>query len=246
MTSKRTSARTRLLLSAASVAVAALSLTACNDGSGVKDEGASAAPAGSSTATPAATPSTQTQPPASASDAKPGEGIAEGEKTSSGGGGGSKGGTGGTGSTGGTAAAKAVTCDATNTKTVAAPLTRPVNHMLLTVTNTGSSRCYLYNYPALRFTAAQAVPPVIEESKPQAVVTLNPGESGYASVNLSATDGSGSHGYTAKDLTVLFQNRGGSFLDRGATPSLPAKGVYIDDSLKVTYWQQSMNDAVSY
>jgi len=31
-----------------------------------------------------------------------------------------------------------------------------------------------------------------------------------------------------------------------AHPSLPAKGVYVDNSLKVTYWQQSMDDAVSW
>ncbi|MGW3957447.1 DUF4232 domain-containing protein, partial [Streptomyces sp. NPDC004752] len=27
---------------------------------------------------------------------------------------------------------------------------------------------------------------------------------------------------------------------------LPAKGVYIDDSLTVTYWQQSMDDALNW
>ncbi|MFB7113128.1 hypothetical protein [Streptomyces sp. NPDC056190] len=32
----------------------------------------------------------------------------------------------------------------------------------------------------------------------------------------------------------------------GAHPSLPAQGVYIDDSLKVTYWQQSMDDALTW
>lgn len=140
-----------------------------------------------------------------------------------------------------------VTCEGSTTRTVAAPLTRPVNHMLLTVTNTGSKSCYLYGYPVVRFGEAQAVPPVIEASQPQAVVTLAPGESGYASVNLSATDGSGANGYTAKTLTVYFQGRSGSgSVGRAATPSLPAKGTYVDDSLKVTYWQQSMDDAVSW
>jgi hypothetical protein len=119
--------------------------------------------------------------------------------------------------------------------------------MLLTVTNTGSRTCHLYGYPAVRFGEAQAVPPVIEDSKPQAVVTLEPGESGYASVNLSATDGSGSDGRTEKSLTVSFQGRSGNeSVGTGAHPPLPAKGVYVDDSLKVTYWQQSMDDAVSW
>jgi hypothetical protein len=119
--------------------------------------------------------------------------------------------------------------------------------MLLTVTNTGSRSCYLYTYPVVRFGEAQSVPPVIEDSQPQAVVTLEPGESGYASVALSATDGSGGNGYTAKSLTVYFHGRSGNgSVGRGASPSLPAKGVYVDDSLKVTYWQQSMDDAVSW
>jgi hypothetical protein len=45
---------------------------------------------------------------------------------------------------------------------------------------------------------------------------------------------------------VYFQGRSGSGnVGTGARPPLPAKGVYVDDSLKVTYWQQSMDDAVS-
>ncbi|MER7183464.1 DUF4232 domain-containing protein, partial [Streptomyces hyaluromycini] len=144
-------------------------------------------------------------------------------------------------------AGKPVTCEGSVTRTVAAPLNRPVNHMLLTVTNTGSRTCYLYGYPAVRFGEAQAVPPVIGDSQPQAVVTLAPGESGYASVALSATDGSGTNGHTVKSLTVYFQGRSGNeSVGTGAHPSLPAKGVYVDDSLKVTYWQQSMDDAVSW
>ncbi|MFC9426340.1 DUF4232 domain-containing protein [Streptomyces sp. NPDC056987] len=143
------------------------------------------------------------------------------------------------------AAAATVTCEGSVTKTVATPLSRPLNHLLLTVTNTGKKTCFLYGYPAVQFGEAQSVPPVIKESKPQAVVTLEPGESGYASVNLSAADGSGKNGYTAKSLNVYFQSRPGSEDDgKGAKPALPAKGVYVDSSLKVTYWQQSLDDAI--
>jgi hypothetical protein len=118
--------------------------------------------------------------------------------------------------------------------------------MLLTVTNTGSASCYLYGYPAVRFSHAQSVPPVIEASHPQAVVTLAPGESGYASVNLSATDGSGTNGHTVKSLAVTFQDRAGENTSWVAHPSLPVKGIYVDDSLSVTYWQQSMDNALSW
>ncbi|MFI0716272.1 DUF4232 domain-containing protein [Streptomyces inhibens] len=236
MSSIRTS-RTRLLTAAATGVLAALSLTACSDSSGVRNEDSS------TNASATESPSTSSGSGSSShDDAKPAPagskpaGNAPATKTPA---------TSGNGKTG--TGGKAVTCQGSNTKTVAAPLNRPVNHMLLTVTNTGSSTCYLYAYPAVRFGEAQSVPPVIEASHPQAVVTLKPGESGYASVNLSAADGSGSHGRTEKSLAVYFHGPSGNeSVGTGAHPSLPAKGVYVDDSLKVTYWQQSMDDAVSW
>ncbi|MER7789890.1 DUF4232 domain-containing protein [Streptomyces sp. NPDC097640] len=141
---------------------------------------------------------------------------------------------------------KAVVCGGSGIKTVAAPVNRPVNHMLLTVTNTGSAPCDLYGYPAVRFGKAQSVPPVNEDSKPRVVVRLAPGESGYAAVNLSATDGSGTNGRTVKSLAVTFQDRAGEDTSWAAHPPLPAKGLYVDDSLSVTYWQQSMDNALSW
>ncbi|MFT9474533.1 DUF4232 domain-containing protein [Streptomyces sp. Mo3] len=50
-----------------------------------------------------------------------------------------------------------------------------MNHLLLTVAKTGSATCRLSGCSAARFGEAQSVPPVIEGSKPQAVVTLAPG-----------------------------------------------------------------------
>ncbi|MFB6987338.1 DUF4232 domain-containing protein [Streptomyces sp. NPDC056178] len=230
--------RTRLLTAAATIALGALSLTACSDGTGGRDEGASAVSAtNASSSAPESAPSA---PASGSSDHGSSSGNAKTATLAS-------------KPAAHAPAAKApasgkiVTCEGSNTKTVAAPLNRPVNHMLLTVTNTGSNTCYLHSYPAVRFGEAQSVPPVIEDSKPQAVVTLKPGESGYASVNLSATDGSGSNGHTEKSLVVYFHGRSGNeSVGAGAHPSLPAKGVYVDDSLKVTYWQQSMDDAINW
>ncbi|MET7456498.1 DUF4232 domain-containing protein [Streptomyces sp. NPDC005574] len=234
MSDLRTS-RTRLAGAAATVVLAALSLTACDKGTGVHDEGASAtatansssgAPsAGASKSAPDAEPASATKRPAATRVPATRTPAANAPAST----------------------AKPVTCEGSVTRTVAAPLTRPVNHLLLTVTNTGSKTCFLYGYPAVRFGEAQAVPPVIEDSQPQAVVTLKPGESGYAAVNLSSADGSGANGYTAKSLTVFFHGRSGNeSTGASAHPPLPAKGVYVDDSLKVTYWQQSMDDAISW
>ncbi|MFD5748441.1 DUF4232 domain-containing protein [Streptomyces sp. NPDC127033] len=246
--------RTRLVTVAASVALAAFSLTACQDGTGLADEGASkesapTAPAGDNT----------NGSKESTSGSSDGGSSANGSSGSGSSGSGSSGGD-GKQNTGGSqpnadapdqqapdASGKTVTCEGSVTKTVATPLSRPLNHLLLTVTNTGKNRCFLYGYPAVQFGEAQSVPPVIEDTQPQAVVTLEPGQSGYAAVSLSAGDGSGKNGHTEKSLGVYFQGRSGSeSTGKGANPPLPAKGIYIDDSLKVTYWQSTMDLAINW
>ncbi|MFJ5730082.1 DUF4232 domain-containing protein [Streptomyces paradoxus] len=216
--------------------LAALALTACQDGTGTKDE--SAAQPGPASATVTAT--------------DPAEGANSG---------GAADGTTGTRTTKDTKATKAtkadkavksptatrVSCNGSNTTVTAKPVPRPLNHMLLTVRNTGSKPCDLTYYPVLRFDEMQWVPQPINDSKPQAVTTLAPGESGYAGVSLSAADGSGEWGTTGRKLTVGFQGRTPNS-DGGpsAIPALPAKGVYYDSTLKVTYWLRDMDDALSY
>ncbi|MEU7703277.1 DUF4232 domain-containing protein [Streptomyces sp. NPDC015492] len=251
--------RTRLL-AATTLAVAALSLTACGGGA-VKDEGAatsSVSPTGSASrsAGGTATPSeggTTTPPDGSAGTTAGSTGGSTGGATGGSGNGGTATGTstggktgGGTGGKGGSASgggedgpSRNKQCGAGDTRTTATPVARPLNHLLLTVTNTGSGRCDLLGYPVARFGEAQSVPPVVEETRPQTVVTLGPGESGYAGVLLSAADGSGRHGYTTASLTVGFTD------GTTARPRLAGKGVYVDSSLRVTYWQGSMDDALN-
>ncbi|MGW0971900.1 DUF4232 domain-containing protein [Streptomyces sp. NPDC002516] len=238
--------RTRLL-AASAIVLTAFSLTACGNGNGVRDEGSSA-PASSSAGSdgPAAGAGTTAKPAGTGTTTGSGSGSANGSKntgTTKGGTGtsgkGSASGSGGsTGKTG--TGTRNVACDASNTRTSATAVSRPLNHLLLTVTNTGSRNCDLTGYPIARFGEAQSVPPVAEETHPQAVVTLTPGESGYAGVLLSSADGSGANGYTAKTLEVGFGK------SRGVSTALPAKGVYVDDKLTVTYWQQTLDAALSY
>ncbi|MBJ6633996.1 DUF4232 domain-containing protein [Streptomyces sp. I5] len=243
------------LLAAAGVAVASLALTACQDGTGTRDEGASAsqpvasAPSDASSQAPeeSASGSGGNGSTANGSTGSGGDTAGSGE---SGSGSGSKGSSAGKGSApGGSDDAPATfnPCNGSNTSVSAAPVSRPVNHMLITVKNTGSKNCDLTYYPVLRFDEMQWVPQPVEESKPQAVVTLAPGESAYAGVLLSAADGSGTGGATGKKLTVGFQGRTPNS-DGGpaAIPSLPAAGVYYDSSLTVTYWQSSTDDALTY
>ncbi|MFD8224419.1 DUF4232 domain-containing protein [Streptomyces massasporeus] len=222
--------------------LAALALTACQDGTGTKDEGAARPDPASATVT-------ATHP---AEDGVGGKGTSGATGT--------QGTTGATGTQptktdksakGGKptkgATATRVSCNGSNTTVTAQPVRRPLNHMLLTVKNTGSKMCDLTYYPVLRFDEMQWVPRPIKDSKPQAVTTLAPGESGYAGVSLSAADGSGEWGTTGHKLTVGFQGRTPNS-DGGpsALPTLPAKGVYYDSTLTVTYWLRDRDDALSY
>ncbi|MFF3766127.1 DUF4232 domain-containing protein [Streptomyces sp. NPDC001922] len=238
------------LLAATTAALAAFSLTACQDNPAPRDEGAGA--------------------PASSQTAQSGGGTADGTTDGAKSGGGAQGSV-PSGETGDAAGARTrgaepgapaptstaanggsqqkngrVTCTGANTKVTAKKVARPLNHMLITVTNTGSRSCDLYSYPAVQFGEAQSVPPVFEESKPQSVLGLAPGESGYAGVRLSAADGSGSGGHTEKTLAVSFFDARGNGVGPVAHPSLPGTGVHIDDSLRVTYWLSSAEDALEY
>ncbi|MGW3206631.1 DUF4232 domain-containing protein [Streptomyces sp. NPDC001135] len=215
---------------AAGTALTALALTACGaDGTGTKDEGA-AQPKPTTASTAAADRSTAPGTDAPASHAgtlssrtlagKPGRHTAD---------------------------AALHPCNGSNTRVTATPVSRPLNHLLLTATNTSGKRCDLLYWPTPRFDEAQWAPEVIKDSEPQAVVSLAPGESGYAGVRLSAADGSGRNGTTAHKLEVLFLGRTPD-TDGGpsAHPSLPARGVYYDSSLAMTYWQRDKSDALSW
>ncbi|MFJ7176650.1 DUF4232 domain-containing protein [Streptomyces massasporeus] len=222
--------------------LAALALTACQDGTGTKDEGAARPEPASATVTAthpaedgdsgkAAVGATGTQGTSGATGTQPTEGdkAAQGDKAAKG------------------TTATRVSCNGSNTTVTAQPVRRPLNHMLLTVKNTGSKMCDLTYYPVLRFDEMQWVPRPIKDSKPQAVTTLAPGESGYAGVSLSAADGSGEWGTTGHKLTVGFQGRTPNS-DGGpsALPALPSQGVYYDSTLTVTYWLRDMDDALTY
>ncbi|MBE4736817.1 DUF4232 domain-containing protein [Streptomyces caniscabiei] len=239
-------ARPARLIAVTGAALAALALTACDNGMGTRDEGA----AGGSTSTSRST--------GSSGSSEGGTGTSGGSTTEGSTGGTSTGG----GSTGGTSADKAaskggtsdpsdpenrVTCNGSHTTVTAQPVSRPLNHLLITVKNTGSKYCDLYYNPTVRFGEAQSAPRVFEESQPQAVVTLAPGESGYAGVLLSAADGSGGEGTTEKKVVIHFQGtEAGSDAGSPASPALPAEGVHVDNSVAVTYWQSTMEDALQY
>ncbi|QNE76710.1 DUF4232 domain-containing protein [Streptomyces finlayi] len=237
----RRAARTSALGTAA--LITALSLTACQgDGTTAADD-AAVEPTVSASQQPAKSPATPTKTPDTAKDTN-GSDSASGDAKGS-----------GPGSVQpaakqprntGDSGPATLACDGGNTRVTLAPVTRPVNHMLLTVTNTGSKACNAYHYPFLRFGDAQSAPRAVEASKPQAVVTLAPGATAYAGVMTESADGSGTGGYSTKDVTVSFQGREGSGSSGPSTDITLGKDVYVDSSAFVTHWQTSMDDALMH
>lgn len=247
------------VLAVATAAFAAFSLTACDSGS----DGGSPAPSpeGSRPAASAGSPDagTDTKPAGTekstggASTTGKGDGASTGSAGKQGSdqagstGGSSEGSTGGSGSSGGSGSGSAlVTCTAANTKIRVTAVSRPINHVLITAVNTGDAPCLAYHAPFLRFDDAQAAVPVLNDSRPQAVVTLEPGEAAYAGVMTAAATGEGEGGRTARKVTVTFAGRSGGASGGAATVSLPAGGVYVDSTHTVTYWQQEMDQALAW
>ncbi|MFG2526735.1 DUF4232 domain-containing protein [Streptomyces sp. NPDC048516] len=245
----RTTRRATQLVASTAVLAASLALTACQNDT-TKDTGGQAPTASSR-------PLTGGQGAQSPSDGNgngDGNGPAKGGQASksamsSGTSGSGNAGKNGPGRTAGQHSGSRTTnaaCTGAHVKVTVTKVHRPVNHMLLTATNTGSVPCNAYGAPYLRWDDAQAATTFLDASKPQAVVTLAPGESAYAGIMYQSADGSGSGGHTARTLGVLFGNRDGN----GSTgPSVQLKlangGVHTDSSAWVTYWQSRSEDALT-
>ncbi|MGP9019360.1 DUF4232 domain-containing protein [Streptomyces sp. BR1] len=236
--------RTKLRITAAATTalVAALSLSACGSDSGSK-------------ASDKATSSPSASAPATTGGASAGTAGGSGESGGTGGTGtGAKpahstdkhpskkpgsGSAGGSGS--GSGSGKAVTCTGSNIKLTATPVARPINHVLLTATNTGKSTCYAYNAPAVKFSNAQSPVPVDKDTIPQAVVTLAPGESAYAMVRTQG-EPDGTDPYMTSQVVVYFQGAVGmESTGRSAYASLSKPVGVVDAQAMVTYWQSSVS-----
>ncbi len=227
--------RIRTTALAATALAAALSLTAC----GGEDKAMGTKPAGSAeTATPAAT-STDGKAQSDAPEAGAPETQTVPAEGKHAGGNGRKPET----APNPEAAASIPTCTPKNSTIKVSKVSRPINHLLLTVTNTGSTDCATYHAPFLRFDGAQAVYPILDDSKPQAVVVVSPGEKAYAGVALLGEPG--------EDAPVKSDNLGVIMVDKNnkakgeATLKLPAE-TYTDSRGFVTFWQSDVENALMF
>ncbi|MFC5799348.1 DUF4232 domain-containing protein [Streptomyces formicae] len=236
--------RTRTAIAATAALLTGLSLTACQN-----DEAPKAAdPAGSGKATATSSEAPTDTPSSGTGDGTASAAPATDSGKNSGSGTGDSGKKPGKGTSGGgsgdDSAASLATCTSANTKVVVSRVSRPINHLLLTATNTGSRPCAAYGAPFLQFDDEQSPTQFVEDSHPQAVVILDPGQSAYASILLQGEDISG--GRTAKILRVSFAPRNGAgSIGSPAKLTLPADTFKTDDAA-VSYWQSDMSDALVY
>ncbi|WP_425587677.1 DUF4232 domain-containing protein [Streptomyces plumbiresistens] len=110
----------------------------------------------------------------------------------------------------GSSTAKPADCATGSLKFTAEQVSRPVNHIVIKATNNGPRPCNLLAFPLLAFEKdAQAATAEIEESRPQAVVTLAPGATAYAGVTTSsgAGDGSGERSVRSSVISLHLHGR---------------------------------------
>ncbi|MEU1666558.1 DUF4232 domain-containing protein [Streptomyces sparsogenes] len=248
-------ARTLRLAAAGLTAVAALTLTACNssEGTGTKSEGkadsASSAPAdqasGSQGGGEAGSPQGGSDKGGSGNGGTEKGGTEKGGSEKAGaanssGSAGSSHSKGSGGSSGSDNSEQEIgPCDINKLSIGVKTVKRPLNYAVLEVNSHAGVDCNLVGYPILNFNDAQAPIPVNEATKPQAVVTLAPGETAYAGIRLSAADGSGKHGYKATSLKVYLQDS-----DDSKSVELPGGSLYLDSTAQVTYWQSDLSNAL--
>ncbi|MEU8669080.1 DUF4232 domain-containing protein [Streptomyces anulatus] len=231
--------RIRTIAVAATALAAALSLTAC----GGEDKAMGTKPAGAAdTATPAATGTGGTTQPDAPEAGTPETQTVPAEGKHAGGNGNGNGKKPET-APNEKAAPSIPACTPKNSTVKVSSVSRPINHLLLTVTNTGSTTCHAYYAPFLRFDGAQAVYPVLDDSKPQAVVTLSPGKKAYAGIALLGEPG--------QNEPVKSANLGVGMVDKNnqskgeSTVKLPAE-TYTDGLGFVTYWQSDVENALMF
>ncbi|GAA2060363.1 DUF4232 domain-containing protein [Streptomyces albiaxialis] len=146
---------------------------------------------------------------------------------------------------GGDGATKGDPCSGDNSKATIQKVSRPVNHLVLKITNNSSERCDAFSAPLLRFDEAQAPTRILEESQPQSVVGVEPGESAYAAIGLSGADESdGLRDVSNVEVHFAGKSPKGSV----GTPvdiSLP-QGTKLGEKAFVTYWQSDLQAALTH
>ncbi|WAP57194.1 DUF4232 domain-containing protein [Streptomyces sp. S465] len=117
---------------------------------------------------------------------------------------------------------------------------RPANHLLMEITNQSGTPCRLTGFPVVRFDGADSAVPAAGDTRPQTVVTLAPGGSGYAGLTTtSAADAPAGGTRLVTGLTVALPGD-----ESRRTVDLPGDSVEIDGGAEIGYWQSDASDAL--
>ncbi|WP_167489268.1 DUF4232 domain-containing protein [Nocardia terpenica] len=134
-------------------------------------------------------------------------------------------------------------CMPANTTVTVQNVERPINHLVLSVTNRGESPCTAYYYPRLRFDGSVPAS-VIGDSSPQAAVTLARGETAYAAIITSAADDP--RVTPASTVEVTFVDTDNSNDDGYPTTVALPDGTEIGPAAAVTYWESDLSSALGF
>ncbi|TGA92528.1 DUF4232 domain-containing protein [Streptomyces sp. MZ04] len=226
----RTIARKNTAVALAAVAALSLSLTACNSGDGSDGSDGGDKASGSSSGDSSSGDKTAT---------------ALGGSGGSGGSDDSDGSDGSDGSGGGEAApAGDGDCTLATAKISLDETGGSAPVVLLKLTNNGDKRCSVYGAPFFSDPTAGKNLPVAEDTQPQSVVGVEPGQSAYASINLAAKDSGDTH--RTKTFNVTLGASDGKGTDGHASVDSPGPaGLLLDSSSRITYWQSTSEDALT-
>ncbi|MEU7661121.1 DUF4232 domain-containing protein [Streptomyces lincolnensis] len=250
-------------MAVASFAALALTLAACGEGDAESKSVESATEESTEESTdPSPTPSATSaspSPPATATEKASKDADSQGAGSQGAGSQGAGNGSGkgaGTGAGGsdtpsagtGSGGAKPVDCATGSLRFAIKKVKNPVDHVLITATNTGTKACHLYSYPALRISEnSQAVTARIGESQPQTVVTLDRGATGYAGLITASADRNSETKVTTPAIGVSLFGPDEGPTGSGVDVPVPGGSLYVEeDNAQVTYWQDNPNDALAW
>lgn len=127
------------------------------------------------------------------------------------------------------------------------PVREPINHVVISATNTSQVPCHLNKYPLLRtFQADKSTIGVAAMDKPAGPILLAPGAVAYSGVMTNAADGSGTNRKTIPALFLQLQpgDAGAGGVGRPVSVAMPPSAQYIDSSAYVSYWESDMQSAL--
>ncbi|WP_330461495.1 DUF4232 domain-containing protein [Streptomyces sp. NBC_00820] len=229
--------RQRATFLAATTAALALSLTACQDGTGAKSEGSTGASVSVSASAAAQ---------ASGSGGSKGTTIGSGQKAS-----GSTGSTGSSGSTGtsgsGTSSgsgssASAAACTSKDVKVTAEKQDGPpYTHIVLTAKNVSGHSCRMAGFPRIQFLESHKQDvPAVAKSKPGVPTVIAPGAPAYAAVKLS-DGGREENGEPVSAFSVWLE--GAADTDSITVDSSAGGGLFVDPAKALTgYWTTELRN----